>query len=79
MIKKTTYYGKINGYDAMTCDFIPENMTVERSERVLYSEENKLLLKGGEAVDYIVLEEGDSAENYEEIEISKEKNEKYPS
>lgn len=69
MIEKTTYYGKINGYDAMTCDFIPEDMTVERSERVLYPGENRLLLKGNEVVDYIVLEEGDSAENYEEAEV----------
>ena len=70
---KKTYYGKINGYDAMTCDYIPENMTVEREINVLYPEEGYLLeTKNGDLVDNIELLDGDSMENYIERKIEEE-------
>lgn len=69
---KKTYIGKINGYDAMTCDFIPDDMEVEKEENILYPSEGYLLEKDGEQFDCIELKESDGASNYKEIKIPEE-------
>lgn len=66
---KKTYYGKINGYDAMTCDFIPDNMVIEKEENILYPDDGYMLEKDGIEYDSVILDNEHKQEDYVEKEI----------
>ena len=70
METKKTYYGKIDGYDAMSCDYIPEDMVVEREEIILYPQEGYILEKDGEQFDCVEITDNNEINNYKELEIS---------
>ena len=72
---KKTYYGKINGFDAMTCDFVPEDMTVEKEETVLYPEEGYILEKDGEQFDCYVIKKEKEAKSFSEVKLEEESEE----
>lgn len=69
---KKTYIGKINGVDAITCDFIPENMIVEEEQTILYPNDGYMLEKDGKQFDCVEIKESNDASNYKEIEIIEE-------
>lgn len=71
---RKTYIGKIDGKGAICCGHKPENLEVETELPILYPSENMLLKRksDGEVFDSVALTNGDSMENYEEVEAPKE-------
>lgn len=67
MIVKTTYIGTLNGIHGIWCGFLPEGVIVEKEIPVYYPDEGKVFTKDGELFDSVVLQEGESIEDYVEI------------
>lgn len=73
MMIKTTYIGTLNGVHGVWCGFKPEGAIITKEIPVLYPDpEHKLRKKDTEELlDYVILKDGDSPDNYEEVEIEK--------
>ena len=65
---KTTYIGILNNVHGMWCGFKPEGLEITEERQVLYPDEGYDLLKDGERFSSVWLKDGDSQENYEEVE-----------
>ena len=67
MIIKITYIGTLNGIHGIWCGFLPEGVIIEKEINVYYPDEGKVFAKDGELFDSVVLQEGESIEEYTEI------------
>jgi hypothetical protein len=65
---RITYKGTIDGVYGIYCGFKPENLVVEEEIPVYYPDEGKIFVKDGEKYSAVVLQDGESIEDYEEIE-----------
>ena len=70
---KTTYKGYINGVYGIYCGFKPDDLEMEEEEvPVYYPDEGKIFVKDGEEFGAVVLQEGESIEDYTEVDIPEE-------
>jgi len=65
-----TYIGKLNGIFGVWCGFKPNNAIITQEKIILYADQGKTLRHKESGVENIsvLLENGDTEENYEEIE-----------
>lgn len=68
MQTKITYKGYIDGVYGIYCGFKPENLEIEEEVTVYYPDEGKIFIKDGEEFGAVVLQEGESIADYEEVE-----------
>lgn len=66
---KTTYKGYIDGVYGIYCGFCPEGLEIVEEVPVYYPDEGKIFVKDGEEYSAVVLQEGETIEDYEEIDI----------
>lgn len=64
---KTTYKGYIDGVYGIYCGFKPKGLKNYEEVPVYYPDEGKIFIKDGEEYSCVVLQEGESIEDYEEI------------
>lgn len=69
MQTKITYKGYIDGVYGIYCGFKPENLEIEEEVTVYYPDENKVFIKDGEEYGAVVLKEGESIADYQEVDI----------
>ena len=69
---KTTYKGYIDGVYGIYCGFCPEGLEIVEEVPVYYPDEGKIFVKDGEEYSAVVLQEGETIEDYEEIDIPEE-------
>ena len=67
-----TYKGKLNGVNGLWCGFCPEGVEVEEEIIVYKPDEGKIFVKDGEEYSAVVLQEGESIEDYTEVDIPEE-------
>lgn len=70
MIKNITYIGKDkNGISGIWCGFKPDKAIIFEEKQILSADEGKILKnKKTNKIDYsVILENGDTEDNYEEI------------
>lgn len=67
MYIKTTYKGYINGVYGIYCGFKPDGLEVTEEVPVYYPDEGKIFIKDGEEYDCVVLQNGESIEDYQEV------------
>jgi len=74
MILKTTYIGTLNGVHGVWCGFKPDGAIITKEIPILYPDpEHKLRKKGDEELlDFVILKEDDTEDNYEEVEEPKD-------
>lgn len=68
---KTTYIGiNENGVKSIWCGFKPQNSIILEEKQILYPDEGKILKHKESKVEYHskIIEDGDSPENYTEID-----------
>lgn len=70
MQTKITYKGYIDGVYGIYCGFKPENLEIEEEVTVYYPDENKIFMKNGEEFGAVVLQEGESIDDYDEVEVT---------
>jgi len=70
MIVKTTYIGTLNGVHGIWCGFKPDGAIITKEIPILYPEVEKKLRKKGdeELLDFVILNEDNKEEDYEEVE-----------
>ena len=71
MQTKITYKGYIDDVYGIYCGFKPDNLEIEEEVTVYYPDENKVFIKDGEEYGAVVLKEGESIEDYDEVEVTK--------
>lgn len=64
---KITYKGYINGIYGIYCGFKPEGLEVTEEVNVYYPDEGKIFVKDGEEYDCVVLQDGETIEDYQEV------------
>ena len=66
---RITYTGTLNGIKGVWCGFKPDGIIIEQEFNILYPAKDMLLRrKGGEETYHsIILKDGDSMDNYEEV------------
>ena len=66
---RITYKGTLNGIKGIWCGFKPEGAIIEKEINILYPAQDMLLRRKGEEETYhsVILKDGDSMENYEEV------------
>ena len=69
MQTKITYKGIKDGVYGIYCGFKPENIEIEEEVTVYYPDENKVFIKDGEEFGAVVLQEGESITDYQEVDI----------
>ena len=69
MQTKITYKGYIDGVYGIYCGFKPENLKIDEEVTVYYPDENKVFIKDGEEYSAVVLQEGESITDYQEVDI----------
>ena len=69
MQTKITYKGIKDGFYGIYCGFCPENLEIEEEVTVYYPDENKVFIKDGEEYSAVVLQEGESITDYQEVDI----------
>lgn len=67
-----TYKGTLNGVSGLWCGFKPEGIEVEEEITVYKPDEGKIFIKDGEEYLAVVLQEGESIEDYEEVDAPEE-------
>lgn len=72
MHTKITYKGTLNGVRGLWCGFKPEGLEVEKEITVFYPDEGKVFTKDGEEYPTVILQEGESIEDYNEVEGKEE-------
>lgn len=67
---KETFVGKLNGVFGVWCGFKPEKAVITDIKKILIADEGKILKhkETGELTNTVCLKNGDTEENYEEIE-----------
>ena len=70
MQTKITYKGYIDGVYGIYCGFKPENLEIVEEVTVYYPDENKVFIKDGEEYGAVVLKEGESIADYDEVEVT---------
>ena len=75
---RITYVGTLNGVHGLWCGFKPEGVEVSEERPILYPAKGyKLQNKDGKLLNSVWLKDGDSQDNYTEVEApKKEKGEK---
>lgn len=69
---RITYKGTLNGVHGLWCGFKPEGIEVAEEIPVYYPDEGKIFIKDGEEFGTVVLQEGESIEDYTEVDIPEE-------
>lgn len=69
---KTTYKGIKDGVYGIYCGFKPKGLEVQEEVPVYYPDEGKVFIKDGEEYTSVVLQDGESIEDYQEIERESE-------
>lgn len=69
---KITYKGYINGVYGIYCGFKPEGLEVTEEVPVYYPDEGKIFIKDGEYYSAVVLQEGESISDYQEVDEPEE-------
>lgn len=69
---KTTYKGIKNGVYGIYCGFKPKGLKVQEEVPVYYADEGKVFVKDGEEYDCVVLQEGESIDDYNEVDKTEE-------
>lgn len=71
---KTTYIGTLNGVHGIWCGFKPDGAIITKEIPILYPDHEKKLRKKGEEelLDFVILKEDDTEDNYEEVEEPKD-------
>lgn len=64
---KITYKGYIDGVYGIYCGFKPEGLEVEEEIPVYYPDEGKIFVKDGVEYTVVVLQDGETIEDYQEI------------
>lgn len=70
MQTKITYKGTKDGVYGIYCGFCPENLEIEEEVTVYYPDEGKIFIKDGEEFGAVVLQEGESIADYDEVEVT---------
>ena len=65
---KITYKGYINGVYGIYCGFKPEGLEVTEEVPVYYPDEGKIFIKDGEYYSAVVLQEGETINDYQEVD-----------
>ena len=63
---KTTYKGYKNGIYGVYCGFKPEGLIVDEEVPVYYPDEGKIFVKDGKGYSFVVLQEGETINDYVE-------------
>ena len=79
MQTKITYRGTLNGIQGVWCGFKPKGVKVEEKITVYRPDEGKIFKKGDEEFDCVILQEDESIEDYQEVEIELKAEEEIPS
>ena len=66
---KITYKGYMDGVYGIYCGFKPDGLEVEEETPVYYPDEGKIFVKDGEEYSAVVLQEGESITDYQEVDI----------
>ena len=71
---KITYVGTLNGVNGIWCGFHPEDAIITEERPVLYPEQGKELQhkETGEKFSAVWLKDGDTQDNYIEVDIEEE-------
>ena len=69
---KITYKGYLNGVYGIYCGFKPEGLEVTEEVPVCYPDEGKIFIKDGEYYSAVVLQEGESISDYQEVDEPEE-------
>ena len=64
---KTTYKGYLNKVFGVYCGFCPQGLGITEQIPVYYPDEGKVFVKDGEEYTAVVLQEGESIEDYQEV------------
>lgn len=64
---RITYKGYLNGVYGVYCGFKPDGLDVTEEIPVYYPDEGNVLVKDGELYYSVVLQEGESIDDYTEI------------
>ena len=72
MLTNITYKGIIDGVYGIYCGFKPDNLEVEEEVTVYHPDEGKVFIKDGEEYTAVVLQPGETIEDYEEVPIPEE-------
>lgn len=72
MFTSTTYKGTKNGIYGIYCGFKPKGLKVEEEIMVYHADEGKIFIKDKEEFTDVVLQEGESIKDYQEIEKAEE-------
>lgn len=64
---KITYKGYLNGVYGIYCGFKPDGLEVTEEVPVYYPDEGKVFVKDGEYYDCVILQDGESIDDYTEI------------
>jgi hypothetical protein len=71
---KITYKGYINGIYGIYCGFKPDGLEVTEKVPVYYPYEGKVFEKDGEYYDCVILQDGESIDDYAEVERKDDEN-----
>lgn len=69
MEMRVTYKGTLNGVHGVFCGFKPKGLRNKEEIEVYYPDEGKVFIKDGEEFSAVILQEGETIEDYEEVEI----------
>ena len=72
MFTTKTYKGILNGSYCISCGHIEEGMEVEEEITVYQPNAGKVFMKDGEEFSAVVLKEGESIEDYKEVDAPEE-------
>ena len=72
---KTTYKGTKDGVYGIYCGFRPKGLKNVEEVTVYYPDEGKVFMKDGEEYGAVVLKDGETIEDYEEVDIPEEEQE----
>lgn len=65
---KTTYKGYLNNVFGIYCGFCPQGLDITEQVPVYYPDEGKVFVKDGKKYSAVVLQEGESINDYQEVE-----------
>ena len=68
MQTRTTYKGTLDGVYGVWCGFKPKKAKIEEEILVYYPESGKALKKDDKFYDFVILKEGETIEEYVEVD-----------
>lgn len=66
----TKYKGSLNGVNYIWTSTYPSDATITETYSVLYPDSNKLLYRDGDVFESVILKDGDTSSNYNELATS---------